>query len=1192
MPNYSKYNTVHNNFKQINISTYIGGLDDDKIRDFIFDEEGNIYIVGDTESYDFPITDDSYDNSLDGNDIFILKLNLALNKLIFCTFLGGSNGEVGSKFISDNNGIIISGTTDSADFPITEDAYCKNLNMEGPIHTHRDIFISELNLDGSQLLSSTYIGGSGREHLDEIFEKNNNILLEGNTDSKDFPITNDSFQKMKKGENDLFFLEFNITEMKLIYSSYFGGDGSQSAECVEFEDNQLYIGGTTDSKEFYITENAIQKNIASIKDCFFSIFDFSLMNISYSTYIGGSSDHDYMFGIDIARNGSIIACGQTYSTDFPVTEEAYDHTFNENGDGYVVCIDPNKTQLVFGTFIGGAGFEEPRSIQIDDYGDIHVVGSIGYPEKDNFYIPLGVLDEVKEGDSEGFYIKFDSNCSEILYSTYIGGKNRDFCSHIFYDSEWNEALVMGGTNSEDFPMKSGSFDTTYNGDNDIFLIKFNLTRTPSSPENLTARSGESFVELSWDPPRSDGGSPVDVYAVFKKPRGIDPFEMIGETRSLFFNDTDVENGREYYYYVKAHNWIGYGPPSSEINVIPLSIPSPPRNLTAEMIGDETIKLKWNEPLSDGGLNLKEYNIYKFEGVESIPEKIPIVPGKNDYTDRDVINGVRYGYYLTAWNDMGESLPSNMVNATPMTTPVSVKNITAESGNNFVLLKWEYPTDDGGSPIIDYRIHRSDGENTDEFTIEAGPTEYNDTDVINGNRYWYQVSSRNEMGNSPLSRSVIGDPIGPPTSPTELIADSSSATVKLSWKAPYHDGGSDLLGYNVYRNSDGMEWIKIIDMENKMTTYTDKFLDNGKTYRYRVTAYNDIGESLPSNTVVVEPLGAPGKPLDLELIPGDKFIEITWKAPSSDGGSQILNYILFSGERENDLSILKTISSDTFVFNDTGLINGREYFYSILAVNEIGEGPLTDTLSAIPGGKPSPPANILMTPGDGSVEISWEGPEDNGGFKVSRVNLYRGTDRDHLEKIFGTDQRSGSYKDEGLENGKKFYYSLTCMNSIGESQFSDILEIIPKGKPSAPLSIFAKSISSDSIEISWSPPENDGGSPIIGYKVYRYLAEGEDPVVMEVDGNDTVFTDKGLPSGTTYIYRVSAVNSIGESDQSGPAIESTSEGGSSGVSIPVMLLVIFILVLLVGGIGFYFFISRGKNANPEEEQIQDFNEIVD
>jgi titin len=904
-------------------------------------------------------------------------------------------------------------------------------------------------------------------------------------------------------------------------------------------------------------------------------------DIVFSTLFGGSEYLEYLRCIDVNDNGDIVAGGETYSSDLPVTVGSELTGIKGKPGGFLFGLNSNGSKLSLCAYLGNIW-----GIVCDKNSDIHVTGFL--PSQTETNISSRVLDPIAEGEVESFYMKFNEDLSKLHYATYLGGNDFDGGYNILVDESNYEVIVAGVTTSNDFPMKSGSFDTTYNGDNDIFLIKFNLTRTPSSPENLTARSGESFVELSWDPPRSDGGSPVDVYAVFKKPRGIDPFEMIGETRSLFFNDTDVENGREYYYYVRAHNWIGYGPPSGEINVIPLSIPSPPRNLTAEMIGDETIKLKWNEPLSDGGLNLKEYNIYKFEGVESIPEKIPIVPGKNDYTDRDVINGVRYGYYLTAWNDMGESLPSNMVNATPMTTPVSVKNITAESGNNFVLLKWEYPTDDGGSLIIDYRIHRSDGENTDEFTIEAGPTEYNDTDVINGNRYWYQVSSRNKMGNSPLSRSVTGDPIGPPTSPTELIADSSSATVKLSWKAPYHDGGSDLLGYNVYRNSDGIEWIKIIDMENKLTTYTDKFLDNGKTYRYRVTAYNDIGKSLPSNTVAVEPRGAPGKPLDLELIPGDKFIEITWKAPSSDGGSQILNYIIFSGERENDLSILKTISSDTFVFNDTGLINGREYFYSILAVNEIGEGPLTDTLSAIPGGKPSPPANILMTPGDGSVEISWEGPEDNGGFKISRVSIYRGTDRDNLEKIFGTDQRSGSYKDEGLENGKKFYYSLTCINSIGESQFSEILEITPKGKPSAPLSISARSISSDSIEISWSPPENDGGSPIIGYKVYRYLAEGEDPVVMEIDGNDTVYTDKGLSAGTTYIYRVSAVNSIGESDQSGPAIESTSGKGTSGISFPVLLLIVFILILFTGGIGFYYFVRNRKSEKNQSEGNEEIN----
>ncbi len=1168
----NKIKNVEYHENAINFSTFIGGSGYEEPASIIQDIDNNYILCGHTSSFDFPVSTNAFDTVYNEGDAVIIKIDRNGEKILTCSFIGGGDFDSANSIIMDGRNIIISGRTTSDDFPISEYSYDSILDGRD------DMFISKLDNNLSTLISSTYFGGNGNDFGEASGLFDNYIVLSGSTNSVDFPITEDAFQNKKNAMRDLFdtFITlFDIDNMLLNYSTYIGGSENDQGAVAALYNNYIIIGGDTRSSDLYFDINSFQSTLKGGHDCFILKFDLEKKDIVFSTLFGGSEYLEYLRCIDVNENGDIIAGGETYSSDLPVTVGSEITGIIGKPGGFLFGLNSNGSKLSLCAYLGNIW-----GIVCDKNSYIHVTGFL--PSQTETNISSRVLDPIAQGDVESFYMKFNENLTKLHYTTYLGGNGFDMGYTILIDESNYEVIIAGVTTSNDFPMKPGSFDTTYNGDNDIFLIKFNLTRTPSVPENITDRSGESFVELSWDPPQSDGGSPVDVYAVFKKPRGIDPFEMIGETRSLTFNDTDVENGREYYYYVRAHNWIGYGPPSKEISVIPLSIPSPPRNLTVDMTGDETIKLKWEDPRSDGGLILRGFYLHKITEGEPSPERIPLT--SNDYTDWSVINGVNYGYYLTAWNDIGESLPSNMVNATPMTTPVSIKNITVESGNNFVLLKWEYPSDDGGSPVIEFTVHRSDGETTIKYTIGSGSTECNDTDVINGNRYWYQVSSRNEMGNSPLSISVIGDPIGPPLPPNDLIADSSSGTVKLTWKAPYHNGGSKLLGYRVYRNSDGEEWMRIIDLDNLAETYTDRYLDNGKTYGYRVTAYNKIGESPFSNTVEVEPLGPPGMPNDLDLIPGDGYIEVTWKEPYHNGGSQILNYRLYRGEGENDLLILKTIPADSVDFNDTEVINGREYFYSLLAINDIGDGPPTEIQSAIPGGKPTPPTNILITPGDGYIEISWEAPADDGGFSITRVNVFRGSDNDDLEKVFGTDQGSGSYRDDGLENGKTYYYYLTCMNSIGESEFSDILDATPLGIPSVPLSITAKALSSDSIEVSWSPPEEDGGSRILHYKVYRYLMNdlisGEDRVVMEVDGNITKFIDRGLSSGGSYIYRVSAVNSQGESELSEPDVASTSNDDSE-FSFLTILIVIFVLVISIGGIIFFIWIRRKEN-NPIDE----------
>ncbi len=1169
----------------INYSTYFGGTNRDFPRDMIIDDFGNVFIIGETDSAFFPTSEESYDKTYNGNrDIFLLKFDSNTQEMVFFTYIGGSNFDSAVKFsLNDSNEIFIGGITTSSDFPVTPDAYCSNIHPGEHIEPESEICLMKIGQNGSKLLFSTYFGGRGMDIITGIEVTNNDVLIfSGSTDSDDFPITTDAFQKNKinypiPDTTDIFIVKFNLKDMLLDYSTFIGGSGSEGAECMEYDKKteMVFIGGHTQSEDFNVTNSSFQSTINSYQDGFLLAFNISSKNLTYSTFFGGSG-YDYFTDLYIDERGFVDACGKTRSPDLFVTNGSYDTDFSGLYDGFFLRFNSMNNTFVYCSYMGGSSSEEIRSISRDNDGFIYIGGTVSHS---NIEMDKGTFDWIAEGEHEGFYMKFDENGSKLIYSTYIGGTENDGVTKVIYDEKNQESIILGHTDSPDFPMNNNSLNNNYYGNEDIFLIKINHTLSPTKPMNLTAHSGKSFIELNWDPPLSDGGSPIDKYTIMKKPYGTVSFEILTDVRSTYFNDTNVENGKLYCYVVKAHNWIDYGPLSIEVSAMPLAIPSSPRNLTIDLTGDKIVKLRWEAPESDGGLPLKGYYLYKFTGSELIPERIPVVSG-DQYSDRSVINGITYRYFLTVWNDLGESIPSNQVNATPMTTPVSIKNITVRSGPGFVHLTWDPPEDDGGRPILDYTIHRTDGDSSPQFLVESGVLEYNDTEVENGTRYWYQISSRNIVGSSPLSISVIGDPIGPPGPPQDLKAPSSPGTVELSWDPPFHDGGSKLLGYNVYRSIETDDWSRIMKIENQETTYTDRYLDNGKVYRYRVTAYNKIGESEPSSIIEITPFGTPGTPTDFYLVPGDGFINIFWNGPDHDGGSPVIGYEVFKGEKENDLTIFTPLDDEDHFFNDTEVINGKVYFYRILAKNNIGTGPSTKILGAIPGGLPTPPTSIIITPHDGYVDIFWDGPLDDGGFPITKVSIYRGSNENNPDRIFGTDQEKGSYRDKALVNGEKYYYSLTCMNSIGESSQSEIFEVTPVGKPSVPSSIQAKVLSSNSIEISWSPPEIDGGSPIQKYRVYRFMIEGGEPIITDINGNETMFEDIGLTAGRSYIYRVSASNSQGESELSEPVVASTSNDGSD-FSFLTILIVIFVLVISLGGIIFFIWI-RGKEKNPIDE----------
>jgi Beta-propeller repeat len=236
-------------------STYLGGSDYDQGAGIAVDSAGNVYLTGDTGSGDFPTKNalqktDLHPGSATG---FISKLNASGSALVFSTFLGGSSLDLGQAIAVDSaNNIYVTGWTASKDFPTKNPLQPTN-------HGHLNAFVSKLNASGSALIYSTYLGGKGHDIAYGIaLDSKGNAYLTGYTDSANFPVVN-ALQPTRIAFADVFISELNANGSALNFSTYLGGssyDDQGNSIAVDSTGN-IYVAGYTQSKKFP-TKNPFQ----------------------------------------------------------------------------------------------------------------------------------------------------------------------------------------------------------------------------------------------------------------------------------------------------------------------------------------------------------------------------------------------------------------------------------------------------------------------------------------------------------------------------------------------------------------------------------------------------------------------------------------------------------------------------------------------------------------------------------------------------------------------------------------------------------------------------------------------------------------------------------------------------------------------------------------------------------------------
>lgn len=647
---------------------------------------------------------------------------------------------------------------------------------------------------------------------------------------------------------------------------------------------------------------------------------------------------------------------------------------------------------------------------------------------------------------------------------------------------------------------------------------------PDPPLNLIATAGVGYIELTWDPPISNGGSPITNYRVYKGTSpGSEAFYMeIGNITD--FNDTSVTPGITYYYKVSAVNINGEGPLSNEAYATPPTVPFAPLNLIAMGIMGY-INLTWDEPASDGGSPVINYTIYR--GTSSGSETFYVMIGNiTSYDDTNVTIGITYYYRVSAVNIVGEGLLSNEASATPLAVPSAPLNLAATPGNGYIVLTWDEPVSDGGSQITNYRIYRSTSPGSETFYWQIeNLTTYNDTNVLSGITYYYKVSAVNTNGEGPLSNEASATPPNVPYAPLNLTADSGVGYIKLNWDEPTSDGGAPITNYRIFKGTtSGSETFFV--MIGNLTTYNDTNVSPGVTYYYRVSAVNMVGEGPLSNQASATPPTVPSAPLNLSASAGDGFVNLTWDVPSSDGGSQLIEYHIY---RDDTQGIYATVMAVQLWFNDTNVVNYVTYTYNVSAVNEVGEGPnATIIATPIPPIYPSPPMNLMASPGDGEINVSWEPPSVGTGSPITSYNIYR----NDISGIYITVQTDELwFVDINITPGSIYYYQVTAVSDIGEGEHSTETNVRAGAVPSSPTNVSA--FAGDSyVYTIWDVPFSDGGYQITNYTIYRGVISGEDIFLIKI-GNESFFNDTDVVNDLTYYYKILAVNSIGEGALSEP-----------------------------------------------------------
>lgn len=514
-------------------STYSGSTADNWGSTATPGENGTLYSAGVTNHLSFggtfPATPGAFQTTYGGlYDIGILKYDSTGSKLLYATYLGGSDSESPhSLVINSNDELLVLGTTGSSDFPTSLNAFDRSYNggipitiLQGSIIDYpsgSDIFVVKLNSMGNTLLASTLLGGSNNDGMnpvtsplvanygdqlrgDIISDDENNIYIATVTSSNDFPAVNSFGETYNTGISDALIMKLNPELSQITWAGYYGGTGADASHTIKFDsEGNLVVGGGTTSINFPATAEAYQTTHAGSVDGWISKIRNDGSEIINST-LTGTPTFNQVYFIDLDEEGNIYAYGQTTGS-FPITTGVY---YNLFGGQFLQKFDAALSKLVYSTVFGsGAGVPNisPTAFMVNDCNNIYLSGWGGRVNSDTRYwnsstygmpVTTDAIQKTTRG-SDFYFIVLSSDATRLLYATFLGGTqssthvdggtSRFDKSGIVYHAVCSGCRYFNTTNlpTSDFPTTAGAWSRTNNSLNcNNAAFKFDLTLLKAS----------------------------------------------------------------------------------------------------------------------------------------------------------------------------------------------------------------------------------------------------------------------------------------------------------------------------------------------------------------------------------------------------------------------------------------------------------------------------------------------------------------------------------------------------------------------------------------------------------------------------------------------------------------------------------------------------------------------------------------
>lgn len=356
---------------QVLFSTYIGGVGADQLYDLAIDRKGSIILVGETGSSDFPLMHPLQSRRKGPNDAFVTIISTDGRRILFSTFLGGTSDDTAFGVDLDQIGnIYLAGATGSSNFPVENP-------FQSQLSDFEDAFVLKLAPDGKRILYSSYLGGRlGDAAYDLAVSNGGSAVITGVTDSHDFPIKQ-AFQPLTAGQQDTFVTKVSPTGA-LIFSTFLGGKLPDWGQGVALnKQNEIFLAGWTASNDFPLKKAFLSRKSGPFKS-YVTKMASSGQSLIYSTYLGGTgSDTAYSVCVDQSGQAVVVGRTFSSDFPLVNGWQTYNLGLSNGDDAFISRLTPSGSGLSFSTYVGGGSGEIARKVFCGENNKILVVGSSG-----------------------------------------------------------------------------------------------------------------------------------------------------------------------------------------------------------------------------------------------------------------------------------------------------------------------------------------------------------------------------------------------------------------------------------------------------------------------------------------------------------------------------------------------------------------------------------------------------------------------------------------------------------------------------------------------------------------------------------------------------------------------------------------------------------------------------------------------